>query len=113
MYDGKDAELINRIGTELLGVLPAGARSITASGRAGDDWARVSFQYVDDGGAVRQFSFEDNPDDAADEIGEALMELHQMMADGASEDWNRAVVTVNRAEQFEVKFSYDPEDQQP
>jgi hypothetical protein len=112
MYDGKDADLINRIGAELLGALPSQAQSITANGRAGDDWARVSFQYTDADGELRQFSFENNPDDAADEIGEALMELHQLMTTEGREDWNRVSITVNRAEQFEVNFSYEPEDQQ-
>jgi hypothetical protein len=109
MYGAKDVELTNRIGQQLLDVMPPEADSITAKARAGNDWARVSFEFRNAAGDVGHFSFEDNPDDAADEIGEALMELHAVMAANGRDDWNRAEFTTNRDGEFNISFSYEDE----
>jgi hypothetical protein len=107
MYGGKDVEVANRIGHRLLAVLPQGADRITAKAEAGDDWAEVGFEYCDAAGNIGHFTFESNPDDAADEICVALMELHEVMTASGTGDWNRAEFTTNRDGQFTFRFSYD------
>jgi hypothetical protein len=109
MYQGRDAAISNKIGRILLGVMPPSARSITAEAKVGDDWSEVGFEFENLDGSSGTFSFDDHPEDAAGDIGDELVDLRKIMAEGGAEAWNRAYFTVDRDEKFEVKFSYEPE----
>jgi len=110
VYGGREVELFNVIGQQLRAIIPPSAATITANGEAGDDWADVGFEFRDEAGAVGHFSFEDNPGDTSDEISEALMELHEVMASNGRDKWNRFAFTVDREGQFDVSFSYQDGD---
>lgn len=107
MHEAREVELINAIGKQLRTIIPPSARTITANGEAGSDWADVGFEFQGETGDVGHFAFEDNPGEASDEISEALMELHEVMASNGKDDWNRFQFTVDRDGKFEVSFSYE------
>ena len=107
MQASRETELLNAIGLQLREIMPESAIAITADGEGADDWADVSFRFVDANGTVGHFSMQENPAEASDEISEALMELHQLMAKTGKGAWTRAEVTVDKGGELDVSFAYE------
>jgi hypothetical protein len=105
MQASRETELLNAIGLTLRAVMPAGAESITAAGEGDDDWADVAFTFTDRGGALGHFDLDDNPAAASDEIAEALMELHALMAKSGQGSWKHFSIRVSEAGDLDVAFS--------
>src|SRR5687767_5185362 len=107
MYGGKDVEINNAIGRTMLGVLPESAESVTVNAEVLEDWAKVKFEFHDAAGTRGTFSIKDYPKKASSEIGNALIDLRNVMAGVDAQPWAGVILTVTRAGQFSTAFSYD------
>jgi hypothetical protein len=105
----RETELLNSIGIRLRGIMPIHAESITAAGECDDDWADVVFAFTDQAGVVGNFDLNDNPAEASDEIAEALMELHALMAKTGQSSWNKFSITISKSGDLNASFNQDDE----
>ena len=108
MPDGRDSEIITRIGQILLSILPDNAVTIIANGEADTDYANAALELRGPAGQVFHFSWDDNPDEAVDEITDLLIDLRQVMLAESGDPWYGFTMAVHRDGHFDVNFSYEP-----
>ncbi|MET8310306.1 immunity protein YezG family protein [Micromonospora sp. NPDC005173] len=108
MPDGSDSDIITRIGQILMSILPDNAATITVNGEADIDYANAALELRGPDGTVFYFGWDDNPDEAVDEIADLLIDLRQVMAEDGSEPWYGFTMAVQSDGTFEVDFSYEP-----
>ncbi|WP_196255726.1 immunity protein YezG family protein [Micromonospora sp. WMMC415] len=108
MPDGRDSDIITRIGQILLSVLPDNAETIIVNGETDVDYANASLELRGPDGKAFYFAWDDNPDEAVDEITDLLIDLRQVMIDDGSDPWYGFTMAVQRDGAFEVDFSYEP-----
>ena len=109
MQASRETELLNLIGIKLNDIMPTHAESITAAGEGDDDWADVGFTFIDQAEVVGNFGLHDNPAEASDDIAEALMELHVLMAKAGQSPWNKFSITISKNGDFSASFNQDDE----
>jgi hypothetical protein len=109
MQASRETELLNRIGIKLRGIIPTHAETITAAGEGDDDWADVGFTFIDQAGVAGNFGLNDNPAETSDEIAEALMELHALMARTGQNPWNKFSITISKTGDLNASFNHDDE----
>jgi hypothetical protein len=69
------------------------------------DHASATYGYTTDKGVSAWF---DPGDDIADEIANALIEMHELMDSSAHSPWNTVRFAVERHGEFHVEYTYDP-----
>ncbi len=108
MPDGRESDIITRIGEILLSILPENAVAIVAEGETDVDYTGVSLELRSPDDKAFYFGWDDNPDDSVDEITELLIDLRQVMAEDGGEPWYGFSMVVRRDGNLDVHFSYEP-----
>ncbi|MEU8331990.1 immunity protein YezG family protein [Micromonospora sp. NPDC048839] len=108
MPDGRDSDIITRIGQILMSILPDKAAAITVDGEADVNYAHAGLELRSPDGKAFHFGGEDNPDEAVDEIAGLIIDLRELTIEDDNEPWYGFSMTAQRDGTFAVDFSYEP-----
>ena len=108
MPDGREEEIVNTIGEELLGLLPANADGITVEAEADDDYSSAILRLTRNDGTRYDFPADAYQQDPMDVVTEEIIQLRELTLADGRDPWYGVDITVYRDGRFEMKFSYDP-----